>query len=207
MFKVVQGKELRYCVYAHPDHKTEKLPLIVFLHGAGERGNTLEGTELTLKIALPAFIKKNGLEPRCVIVCPQCEQDTYWISDIQRTLRFIDEVEALYGTDPDRVALTGVSMGGFGTWCTALTAPSRFFRIAPVCGGGMPWAAPTLTMPVRAFHGSADTIVLPSCSIDMMNGVKAGGNPDATLTIFEGVGHNAWDYAYNDELLAFLMGE
>lgn len=207
MFEVVQGKELRYCVYAHPDHKKEKLPLIVFLHGAGERGNSLDETKLVLKIALPAFLMRKGLSPRCVVVCPQCERDTYWISDIQRTLRFVDEVEALYGTDPARVALTGVSMGGFGTWCTALSKPSRFYRIAPVCGGGMPWAAPTLTMPIRAFHGDADTVVLPSCSVDMMNGVKAGGNTDATLTIFEGVGHNAWDYAYNEALLSFLVGE
>ena len=207
MFKVVQGKEMRYCVYAHPDAEKEKLPLIVFLHGAGERGDALCETELTLKIALPTLITQKGMRPRCVIVCPQCERDTYWISDIQRTLRFIDEVEALYGTDPNRVALTGVSMGGFGTWCTALSAPKRFFRIAPVCGGGMPWAAPMLWMPIRAFHGDADTVVLPSCSIDMVNGVKAGGNPNVSLTIYPGVGHNAWDYAYDESLLAFLLGE
>jgi len=207
MFEVVQGKELRYCVYAHPDYKKETLPLIVFLHGAGERGDTLGETERVLKIALPEFLKRKSLTPRCVVVCPQCECGSYWISDIQRTLRFVDEVEALYGTDPERVALTGVSMGGFGTWCTALSKPLRFSRIAPVCGGGMPWAAPTLTMPIRAFHGDADTVVLPSNSIDMVNGVRAGGNTDVTLTVFEGVAHNAWDYAYDEALLAFLLGE
>lgn len=65
MFEVVQGKELRYCVYAHPDHKKEKLPLVVFLHGAGERGNSLDETKLVLKIALPAFLMRKGLSPRC----------------------------------------------------------------------------------------------------------------------------------------------
>ena len=207
MIELVQGKEFNYCLYAHPDAKKEALPLIVFLHGAGERGNTMESLPLVLKNGLPQLLAEKGLSPRCVAVFPQCECDTYWISDIPRILRFIDEVEEKYGTDTSRVALTGISMGGFGTWCTALSAPSRFYRLAPVCGGGMPWAAPTLKMPIRAFHGDADTVVLPSCSIDMVNGVKAGGNKDVTLTIYPGVAHNSWDLAYDESLLTFLLGE
>ncbi len=207
MLEHVQGKEFNYCLYAHPDAKNEALPLIVFLHGAGERGNTLESLPLVLKNGLPKLLMEKGLSPRCVAVFPQCECDTYWISDIKRILRFIDEVEALYGTDRARVALTGISMGGFGTWCTALTAPGRFFRLAPVCGGGMPWAASTLGMPIRAFHGDADTVVLPSCSIDMVDGVLAGGNQNVRLTIYHKVDHNSWDLAYDESLLAFLLGE
>lgn len=203
----VQGKELNYLLYAHEDYKKEKLPLVVFLHGAGERGDTLETLPKVAIHGVPSYLDKTGAKPRCVAVCPQCPADSFWIADVQRILRFVDEVEAEYGTDPARVALTGISMGGFGTWITALAAPKRFWRIAPVCGGGMPWAAGTLTMPIRAFHGDADSVVLPSNSIDMIDMVQRGGNKDALLTLYHNVGHNSWEYAYDGALMAFLLGE
>ena len=206
MFQAKEAKELGYYVYAHPDYTKEALPLIVFLPGAGERGDGKGDLPLVLKNGLPVLLGKQTLPPRCVAVIPQCPAGEYWIGDIPRILRFIDEVEAEYGTDRARVALTGISMGGFGTWCTALAAPNRFWRIAPVCGGGMPWAAGTLKMPIRAFHGTADTIVLPSNSIDMIDGVRKGGNTDARLTLYYGVGHDSWTPAYDNALLAFLLG-
>jgi len=202
-----KGKELGYYVYAHEDYKKEALPLIVFLHGAGERGDGEKDLDLVLKNGLPKLLGQKDLHPRCVAVFPQCPKGEYWIGDIPRILRFIDEVEQLYGTDASRVALTGISMGGFGTWCTATVAPDRFYRIAPVCGGGMPWAAGVLKMPIRAFHGTADTTVLPSCSIDMIESARAHGNQDARLTLYHGVGHDSWTPAYDLSLLAFLLGE
>jgi predicted peptidase len=109
-----------------------------------------------------------------------------------------------YNADVDRVSLTGISMGGFGTWFTALAAPEKFSCIAPVCGGGMPWAASTLKMPIRAFHGDKDTVVSPSQSIDMIDQAQKT-NPDALLTLYHNVGHNSWDYAYTDGLIAWLI--
>jgi predicted peptidase len=208
MFEAVQGKELGYYVYAHEDHQREALPLIVFLHGAGGRGNGKDELSAVLRNGLPVLLTEKGLHPRCVAVFPQCPTGEYWVGDIPRTLRLIDEVEALYGTDPARVALTGLSMGGFGTWYTATVCPQRFWRIAPVCGGGMPWAAAVLTMPIRAFHGEEDTVVLPSNSIDMMNAIHAfGQNADASLTLYPGVDHSSWVQAYDESLLKFLLGE
>ena len=203
----VRGKEFNYLLYAHEDREKEKLPLIVFLHGAGERGDTLDTLPSVMKNGLPRYLEDTGAKPRCVAVFPQCPCGSYWVADVQRVLRFVDEVESLYGTHPDRVALTGISMGGFGTWFTALASPDRFFRIAPVCGGGMPWAASTLKMPVRAFHGDCDTVVLPSCSIDMIDAVQKGGNTDARLTIYHNVNHDSWTLAYDSALLSFLLGE
>ena len=204
MERILQG-EFPYLVYTPKDIPTEGLPLIVFLHGAGERGNG-ESLDCLTVHSLPALIER-GAAPRAVVVCPQCPLDTFWVADLPRLFRFIDEVEARYGTDPARVSLTGVSMGGFGTWYAALARPERFCAIAPVCGGGMPWAAKRLTMPVRAFHGDADTAVLPSCSIDMVDALHKAGHKDARLTIYHNVGHNSWDYAYDEALLSFLVGE
>lgn len=191
-------------VYAHEDYEKESLPLIVFLHGAGERGGQ-EGLPVVLKNGVRNWIEAD-LAPRAVIVCPRCPEDSFWVADIPRILRFIDEVERIYHTDSARVALTGVSMGGFGTWYTALARPDRFCAIAPVCGGGMPWAASTLPMPVRAFHGDADTVVAPSCSIDMADALHRAGK-NVRLTLYHNVGHNSWDYAYDTALLDFLLGQ
>lgn len=203
----VKGKEFNYLLYAHEDCGKEKLPLIVFLHGAGERGDTLDTLPAVKVNGLPRYLEDTGAKPRCVAVFPQCPTGAYWATEAKRVLRFVDEVESLYDTDPARVALTGLSMGGFGTWFTALAAPDRFFRIAPVCGGGMPWAAGTLKMPIRAFHGDSDTVVLPSCSIDMIDAVQRGGNEDARLTLYHNVGHDSWVLAYDSALLSFLLGE
>lgn len=200
----VKGKHFNYLLYAHGDYKKEKLPLIVFLHGAGERGDSMDRLPVVAVHGIPELIEK-GLSPRCVAVSPQCPEGSYWATEVPYLLEFIDEVEKEYNTDPDHVALTGLSMGGYGTWYTALRAPARFACIAPVCGGGMPWAANVLDMPIRAFHGDTDSVVLPSNSIDMIDAVQKAGNKNALLILYHNVGHDSWQIAYDENLVQFLL--
>ncbi len=203
----VQGNHYNYLLYKHPDADREPLPMILFLHGAGERGDTPESCPRVAVHSLPKLFE-DGYAPRCVAVFPQCPGNSFWLAEIAKLREFITEVTTLYGTDPDRLSLTGVSMGGYGTWILATRYPELFSCIAPVCGGGMPWAAPALkNLPIRAFHGSADTVVKLQNSIDMVEAVKAAGNTDVTLTVFEGVGHNSWVRAYDEALGDFLISQ
>ena len=175
----------------------------MFLHGAGERGDTPEELPLVRTHGIPKLLD-DGCGVRCVAVSPQCPKNGYWATKTESLLAFIDRMIETYNADPDRVSLTGISMGGFGTWFTALAAPDKFSCIAPVCGGGMPWAAPMLKMPVRAFHGDKDTVVSPSQSIEMIDRLQQT-NPDALLTLYHNVGHNSWDYAYTEGLISWLI--
>ena len=111
-----------------------------------------------------------------------------------------------YKVDEDRVYLTGLSMGGFGTWYTAMARPDLFAAIAPICGGGMAWNAGVLKMPVWAFHGVEDKTVSVTQSDEMVAGIKANGG-DVIYTRMEGVGHNAWENAYNSRLMEWLLSK
>lgn len=191
-----------YCVYK-PSQTGSKKPLIIFLHGAGERGNDVS---LVCKNGLKVIDEQN-LELDCYIVAPQCPADTFWVAKVESLKRFIDDIVMFYDIDQTRISITGISMGGFGTWFTAMAYPELFSAIAPCCGGGMPWNAPVLKMPIKAFHGADDSSVLPSCSIDMMNAVMNSPNKhnDVSLTIYENVAHNCWDLAYDKSLFDWLL--
>lgn len=190
-----------------PKKMRENLPLIVFLHGAGERGNGSDSDIGKVECNGVLALAPDDVERECVMVIPQCPEDTTWCGHIETVECFIRNVIKKYGSDEKRIYLTGVSMGGFGTWYTALTYPKLFAAIAPVCGGGMPWNSYMLDMPVWAFHGSCDTAVMPSNSIDMINALTRDNryNKEIKFNLFVGVGHNAWDYAYNEELYCWLM--
>ena len=184
--------------------KNEKVPLVVQLHGAGERGFGEDDLE---KVDIHGFSDylKNA-EHNCIVIMPQCPADTFWAARVESIIKFIEHLIQEFNVDEDRVYLTGLSMGGFGTWYTAMEFPQMFAAIAPVCGGGMPWNAGMLSMPVWAFHGDKDDLVLPSNSIDMINALRAQGRgDDVKFNLLEGVGHNAWDYAYNKELFDWLL--
>jgi predicted peptidase len=111
---------------------------------------------------------------------------------------------AEYNIDEDRIYLTGLSMGGYGTWYTAMACPDRFAAIVPVCGGGMAWNAGVLKMPVWAFHGAEDKSVSPVQSDEMVAKLKSLG-ADVTYSRIDGVGHNVWENAYTEELIDWLL--
>ena len=165
----------------------------MFLHGAGERGNNLEDLK---KQGLPKMIAK-GKSFDFIIVSPQCPKDLWWPEQTDVLIALLDEIEAKYHVDTDRVYLTGLSMGGFGTWTLAAEYPNRFAAIAPICGGSERISGSRLKkVPVWAFHGAKDNTVPLVRSQEMVDAVKRAGG-DAKLTIYPDAEHDSWTEAYN----------
>lgn len=197
--------ELGAYVYVPENISAEKLPLIVFLHGAGERGNGKEDLEKLKLAGIPKYLNQDKEYP-AVILMPQCPCDLVWNNLVLPLKKLIDEVIENYNIDQSRISITGLSMGGYGTWEMGLIYPNFFSAIAPICGGGLSWRAGLLKdIPIWAFHGDADDVVPLQNSIEMVDAVnKAGGK--ARLTIFHNVKHNSWDEAYNSSnLLEWLI--
>ena len=176
-----------------PDNLSGNLPLLVYLHGAGERGLV---SEHLYRHGVPRLIKE-GARFNAVILVPQCPEWAVWDNVVSDVKRLIDETMLRYGIKRDRVSITGSSMGGYGTFSMGISYPTLFSGIAPVAGGGMAWRASRLvSTPVIAYHGAADDDVLPVCSSLMTDAVnRAGGK--AELNLLEGLGHDdGIDYAY-----------
>ena len=193
-----------YIQYLPKDYdESKKYPLVFYLHGAGERGDDLD---LIAKNGYMRYVKNDGKEYPFILVAPQCPGNKYWGCFTESLLAFLDEVCATLPIDMDRVYLTGLSMGGTGTWMVAMAAPERFAAIAPICGSGIYWYGEVLVdTPILMYHGDCDDVVPIGESINMLNSInKRGGN--AQLKICYGLGHNAWDIAYDgDELTEWLL--
>ncbi len=187
------------------DSTKRKLPLIVQLHGAGERGN---GNADLFKVDVFGFsnVIKDDVAHECMVVMPQCPPDSFWAGKVESLLDFIEQLKREFPIDEDRVYLTGLSMGGFGTWYAAMAKPEIFAAIAPVCGGGMAWNANVLTMPVWAFHGTDDDVVSVFHSDNMVEKMREYGL-DVRYSRMDGVGHNVWDEAYGLALLDWLLSK
>lgn len=187
-----------------PDNISDNLPLIVHLHGAGERG---DGSITELKLVevhgFPKIITDEK-DYNCILVMPQCPRNSFWVAQIPFIKEFILSIIQEYRCDENRVYLTGLSMGGYGTWFTAMAYPDMFAAIAPCCGGGMPWNAGVLKMPVWAFHGDADDVVSPYETENMIIKMKEAGF-DPKYTVYPGCGHNSWDQAFSGELLEWML--
>ena len=198
--------KLNYILTAPNDIKPdEKLPLIVFLHGAGERGDDIE----KLKVyCVPKLFTKNEEHNgvRAYTLSPQCLAYPFtWYDLKNEVMALIDSIVSSNQIDPKKVSLCGISMGGFGTWELAMTYPDRFYKIAPLCSGGMSWRAWTLKMPVRAFHGKRDDVVPYEYSSLMVNAVKASGG-NVELISYDDLGHNCWDRAFEEtDLVKWLV--
>lgn len=187
-----------------PKEMKENLPLIVQLHGAGERG---DGSNLeAVEIHGFSNVITDDREVACVLVEPRCPADSFWAAQVPFIKDFILKIIEEYRCDRNRVYLTGLSMGGYGTWFTAMAYPDMFAAIAPCCGGGMPWNAGVLTMPVWAFHGAKDEVVFPYETENMIRGMQNAGL-DPKLTIFPEYGHNSWEKAFSEELLEWLLAQ
>lgn len=184
------------------ENKNEKMPLIVQLHGAGERGNGQDELERVDVHGFSKYLK--DAEHDCIVVMPQCHENSFWAARVESIVKFIEQLIKEYDVDEDRVYLTGLSMGGFGTWYTAMARPDLFAAIAPVCGGGMAWNAEVLTMPVWAFHGSDDPVVSVNQSDEMVAKLKELG-ADVKYTRVEGEGHGVWERTYNKEMIEWML--
>lgn len=177
-------------------------PLVVFLHGSGERGDDLQ----KVKAHGPPKYAAAGRRFPFVLVAPQIPDEESWHSDELDAL--IADLLATLPVDPQRVLLTGLSLGGIGTWRYAMDHPARLAGIAPVCGAGDPQGARRLVrLPIWAFHGAQDDAVPIADEQRVVDAVNAAGGR-ARFTVYPDIGHNAWDPAYADEALyAWLLAQ
>lgn len=186
-----------------PDNISSHPALLIQLHGAGERGSGGADLEKVLVHGFSKIANDDNLKD-CVLIMPQCPEDTFWVARIESIKKFVDEMITTYSVDTSRVYICGLSMGGFGTWYTAMAYPELFAAIIPCCGGGMAWNAQLLKMPVWAFHGLADTVVSPSQTMEMVEQLK-NVNPNLKYNFYEGVGHDSWEYAFTEETLNWIL--
>lgn len=210
-----------------PGESASAYPLVLFFHGSGERGND---NKKQLVHGVKRFARPDSRSRYpCFVLAPQCptdldKQPIVWTGQRERmhllkltpevaiplrtALELLNTIEDNYPIDPDRIYITGISMGGFAAWEALIRHPQRFAAAIPVCGGGdVSHADRIKNVPVWAFHGADDPVVPVECSRSMIKMIKnAGGQP--LYTEYPGVGHNSWDRAYAEpELLSWLFSE
>lgn len=196
----------KYVKYLPKDFdENKKYPLVFFLHGAGERGDDLN---FVTRHGYMKHVREGGKEYPFILIAPQCPMDKYWGCYTESLLAFLDWICQELPIDESRIYLTGLSMGGTGTYMLAMAAPKRFAAIAPICGSGICWYAGSLKdVPVLIYHGDCDRVIPITESITMLKNINmSGGN--ARLKICYGIEHNAWDVAYSDpELEEWLLSK
>lgn len=200
----------------YDEQPERRWPVILFLHGAGERGTD---PWLVAKHGPPARVQGDRGDPvarvlqdEFIIVSPQCPPDQWW--DAAAVMGLLDDVRVRLRVDPSRVILTGLSMGGYGTWDIGVRWPERFAGLVPICGGGTDGVARSTAgerraalraLPVRAFHGARDRVVVLAESERMIAALKAVGAVDVTLTIDPEAEHDSWSKPYADPALYAWM--
>ncbi|PWD98962.1 sulfatase-like hydrolase/transferase [Marinilabilia rubra] len=212
--------DLPYRLYVPEKYEEgEKLPLVIFLHGAGRRGsdNVSQIKDMTGPMAFvdPGVQQKNP----SFVLAPQCPRNEKWrgstysgkrrpgtLEDVKPSsaylmlMELVQNIQDQYGIDSDRIFLTGQSMGGAGTWFVALSNPEKFAAIAPICGWSFPAEVSAIAdVPVWAFHGEDDKTVLPRGSREMVKALKEVGNTKVKYTEYPNVGHESWKKAYTED--------
>lgn len=186
--------KLHYLLHLPPGYDPaagKKWPLVIFLHGAGERGDNLD----LVKVHGPPKMAEKDASLPYIIVSPQCPTGKRW-DNIPLMTAWLNQLETELKVESSRIYLTGLSMGGYGTWKWAAAAPNRFSAIVPICGGGDPATAERIkSLPTWVFHGDKDQAVPISQSQKMVDAIKAAGG-EPKFTIYEGVGHDSWTATY-----------
>jgi predicted peptidase len=203
--KITKTVSYQYLVALPDGYATsrQRVPLMLFLHGVGERGTDVQ----RVKVHGPMKEIAMGRKIPAVVVAPQCPDGVWWDADALTAL--VDHLERKYRIDRDRIYVTGLSMGGFGTWALAARNPNRFAAIAPVCGGGeAEEARKIVNTPIWATHGDADQTVPLSASQTMVDAARAAGNRHVEFTIVKGAGHDTWtDFYHNDAFYTWLFAQ
>ena len=190
-FEKARVEKFNYLLHVPKDSEAAR-GLIIFLHGAGERGDDYGKISVH---GIPKYIL-GGLEVGATVVAPQCPDGTLWSQLTFELREFIEFIINEQGIDRSRVSISGISMGGYGTWEMITSYPELFAAAAPVCGGGVVWrACLAKPVPVRAFHGESDATVPLFNSVQMCDALNKNGG-QAELTIYHGVGHDSWCRAY-----------
>jgi predicted peptidase len=219
----VAQQDYRYQVYVPRAYDPgQRWPVILFLHGAGERGG--DGVLQTV-VGLGDAVRRDPARFPALVVFPQAPADALWTgAPAEAAMAALEAVMVRYATDPDRVYLTGISMGGNGAWYLAYRHPDRFAAVAPICGwveshphfsrgqvvpgqDGEPFQALAQRLagvPIWIFHGDADTAVPVEQSRRAAAALEAAG-ADVRYTELPGVGHNSWDPAYQSSELSHWL--
>ena len=222
---VLNGDNLHYQVmYPNGFDESKKYPLVLFLHGAGERGNNN-----TSQLVHGSRLFRDSIDKYpAIVIFPQCPRESYWANvsrerndSGRRIFRFSGEVdptpemtllmdmvkaysEKSY-VNTDRIYVAGLSMGGMGTWEIIWRMPQTFAAAMPICGGGATSAAAKMVeTPIWAFHGKQDDIVPPNLTVNMVRSVQEAGGV-AKLTIYVDANHNSWDPAFAEPLFLKWM--
>lgn len=189
-------EELRYLIsYPEGFREDKQYPLVIFLHGAGTRGDDI--SRLQNNSCVQNLMKRQN-ERGYILLAPLCTKGN-WNEWMATLIRMTDAYRAEPYIDKTRIHLTGNSMGGYGTWAMATLHPYWFASVMPICGGGIAGFAMNLVdLPIRTFHGLRDTIVDPIESLQMAKAVNLHGG-HAELILFPELEHNCWDAVYTDE--------
>ena len=205
------------------DTMTEALPLVIFLHGAGERGND---NYMQLKHCIKYFLDDTVTSHYpFLLVVPQCPNGKRWVNtdwslpehtmdsvptaELRGVMTLMDSLIACGAVDSTRVYICGISMGGYGAWEALQRWPKKFAAAIAICGGGDPACAEAMKdIPVYIFHGLQDGVVLPSRSIQMYDALREAGNENAVLITYPELGHGCWDEAFSTAgLFGWLFGK
>lgn len=225
----IGSETYHYQVFVPRDwNKSQKWPVVLFLHGAGERGN--DGFVQT-EVGIGTAIRKGVDRFPAIIVIPQCRKNVWWTEDTMQAqaLKALEQSMKEFNGDKERTYLVGLSMGGYGTWGIATKFPGKFAALVPICGGirvprsvtpanATPAPEPSTDLyaeaakkigstPVWIFHGGADKVVPTEESQKMNEALKAAGG-NVKYTEYENVGHNSWDKAFAEpELMKWLLSQ
>ena len=187
-----------------PERQNDKNSVLIYLHGAGERGVDLQRINRhgPIKEMLVGSVRSDF-----IVIAPQCEEGRTWWDYAERLYNWLLWYIEQPFVDKTRIYLTGNSMGGYGTWALAMSHPELFAAIVPICGGGLSWNAEMLkNTPVWAFHCVGDTVVPCQNTIEMVENVKKYSKQDVKITIYPKCSHDAWTETYqNQEIYDWLL--
>jgi predicted peptidase len=199
------GNDLPYALHVPSGYQldeSKKWPLVLFLHGASERGDDPS----PLAVHGPVKQAAQGADLPFVVVAPQCPAYSTWSCELDGLYALIEEVSAHHRIDADRVYCTGLSMGGTGTWALAARFPNRFAAVVPICGAWMPEIAPRIAeLPVWTFHGEEDSSIPVKHTEQVVGALRNLGSP-VRFTRYPGVGHDSWTRTYdNPEVYEWML--
>lgn len=223
----VAGEARRYQVFVPATSaRAARPPVILFLHGSNERGD--DNRKQTM-VGIGSYVRRHQDEFPAIVVFPQAPAGKEWNQLADMTFAQLAAAMKEFGGDPDRVYLTGLSMGGFGVWDYALRAPDRFAALVPICGGLVTEKRPSMSIarlvtepdpyavaarelkdvPTWIFHGAKDHVVSPEFSRRMNAALNAAGARDLRYTEFPNLKHNIWNPTYLDtpELWTWLFAQ
>lgn len=201
-----RNETMRYWVFLPDDYEKNAeqngSPLVLFLHGGGERGSSDDDIGKVKQIGLAKNLERENFAGRwpAVTISPQCDSSHSWSA--KQLMLLLDHVEKEYKIDKKRIYVTGLSMGGLGTWLCLLENPDRFAAGVPICGGGVPaWAEKLMNVRIWTFHGDSDPVVPIDRTQSIVNAIRQAGGDKIIFTAYPGVEHDSWSQTYENQLM------